>query len=234
MFIGKHRPKGLEQPCCLACNSGSRWFEDIVSFFGSVRLYGADDDHFEQKLKQLRNNHYDAFLEMLPSPSTNKVRRLYAGLTGEDLGMLSVDGPIVSKALSLYGAKLGLALHAECTGETLSSIGKVGVYVFTNKNMIEEDVPKQLFELLPDIRTLSQGQKNVGDQFKYSSRRTIEDGTSAHWVLFGTSLGYQLFVSENLTMSAIPAKSVFRPGCLTTPKPWAIGMGPFDVPTEPG
>lgn len=220
---------GLEQPCCDQCNKGSRWFEDIASFLGSVQIYDADGPHFEKKLRHLIRYHPDAYREMMPSPSQRRRQRHYADGFDEAPGLLGVDGPIVSKALSLYGAKLALALHANCVGQALSVHGKVSVYTFTNVNMIEDTVPKQLFEHLPERKTLKQGRKHVGGQFQFASRKTIEEGSSAHWVLFGSAFGYLLFASESMAMSFVPAECIFRPGCMTEAKPVSIGLGPVNL-----
>lgn len=57
----KDRPGGLEFPSCDECNQGSKWFEDIASFVGSVQLASGGEEkateHFTNKLSHLVKVH---------------------------------------------------------------------------------------------------------------------------------------------------------------------------------
>ncbi|MCL6286008.1 hypothetical protein M3P21_21055 [Ruegeria sp. 2012CJ41-6] len=228
----KDRPSGLEFPSCEKCNQGSKWFEDIASFIGSVQwssVEGHITDHFEAKLGHLVRNHPDALEEMQPSISQSRRARKITDHDGNHAGALNLTGPIVSEAMLLYGAKLGLALHWETTGEVLPPSGKVGVIWFSNENAILDEVPQHLFELLPQGKQLRQGTKVSKYPFEYQSAKANDAVTTAHWATFSGAFMYYLFVSESMDFSVLPEENIHRPGCLRSPKPhstrvgWSIG-----------
>ena len=83
----KDRPGGLEFPSCEECNHGSKWFEDIASFLGSIQL-GTDgdeiaDSHFAKKLSHLQRCHPDVLAELKPSYRQMRKRGNWLSLTTE-------------------------------------------------------------------------------------------------------------------------------------------------------
>lgn len=221
MFPNSHRPAGFEFPSCMACNSGSTWAEDTASFIGSIQLESTKKgvEHFERKLAQMSNN-YPAILQSM-APTKQQRNRASNILYGdnETAGALSLSSPVISSAMHLYGAKLAFALHWKETGKIISQRERIGVLWFSNAQAFEDDIPQQLFDLLPDGETLEAGAFHVRDSFEYSSRRTTDSDATAHWVIFGQAFMYMLFVGENLTMNTLDSDQVFRPNCFANSKP---------------
>lgn len=219
LFKMKDRPKGLEVPACSRCNRGSSWAEDIAAMLAAVHLTAPDPDHFETRFNHLAKNNKAAVLEMYPSWEQEISAARWVDENGIAHWSLNLAGPIVQEAMVLFGAKLGMALHWHETGTRLSGGGNIGVLWFSNAQALDGEVPDHLFRMLPDQRTLQQGRKNVGDQFMYSSKATVEPGSSAHWAIFGEAFAYCLFVSESLTFGSVPEDQIRSPGCLANSRP---------------
>ncbi len=58
---------------------------------------------------------------------------------------------------------------------------------FTNASALRGELPIELIQLLPAPRTLKQGEREVGDQFKYSWAITEEKRHSAFYATFRQS-----------------------------------------------
>lgn len=218
----KDRPGGLEFPSCEACNQGSKWFEDVASFVGSIRFQNTDRsiEHFTRKMEHLKVNHPEILDEFRPTNrQLRRVRNLSVDDTWESAGVLNLQGELVSKAMLLYGAKLGLALHWGKTKQALSRNEKLGVIWYSNANAFDGNVPQDLFKMLPDKHTLSEGRKVSEHPFLYASGQVPETGATAHWAIFGNAIVYFLFAGGSLNLSLLPKANVFSPGCLQTTKP---------------
>ena len=217
MFPKRQRPKGLETPSCTACNRGAREAESLASLLASVHLgtiSESDVQHWKELVGHLANN-YPALLQSL-KPTTRQlreVRRLSSEL-GTDLGAFDLRGPSVSHNLLLFGAKCGLALHWHQKKAPLPPDGRVVVFLFSNDQAIQGDVPQHLFDQLPDPKTLQQGKKHAADRFQYASRATVDGASTAHWVTFGQAFAYNLFVGPRLKTGDVDASHILAPGCL--------------------
>lgn len=235
----KDRPSGLEFPSCDGCNQGSKWFEDIASFVGSIQLASDGDpkatEHFESKLSHLIKVHPEIVDELRPTLRQKKKMRKLAEAGAEAEAALNLQGPTVSLALLLYGAKLGLALHWKETDKILPNDGRVGVICYSNEVHYDSGVPQHLFEMLPDRRTLKQGKKASAYPFSFSSGKATDTEATAHWACFSDAFMYYLFVGQTIDLSKLPPDHLFSPGCLQTPKPspiasrfgWGIGPDSF-------
>jgi hypothetical protein len=219
LFPDRRRPKGLEVPACERCNRGSRWAEDIAALLAAIRMDGALLEHFERKIAHVAKTQPRALLEMQSSPSQDLRAERWADAAGEPAAALNVTGPIVGRAMRLFGAKLGMALHWHETGRPLPAHGRIVVQVFSNEQAFEGRIPQALFDFLPDRRTLEQGKLHVRDVFEYSSRETEEGGHTAHWATFGQSFMFYLFLGPNLAWQHAPTEDVFMPGCLQNSEP---------------
>lgn len=218
----KDRPGGLEFPCCEECNQGSKWFEDIAAFVGSIRFENTERSlqHFEQKLEHIKSNHPEVVDELRPTRRQLKsIQNMSLDESGEIAGAMNLQGKIVSKAMLLYGAKLGLALHWHETRQALTACEQLGVIWYSNANAFDGTVPQDLFRLLPDQNTLREGRRVSEHPFVYASGQVPETGATAHWVIFGNAVVYFLFVGGTLNLSHLPSSNVFSPGCLNTKKP---------------
>lgn len=231
LFKMKDRPKGLEVPACAECNNGSSWAEDLAAMLAAIHLTKPDPFHFAKRFDHLVRSNPAAVWELFPTWDQEISVAKWLDSQGEPYWALNLAGPIVQEAMLLYGVKLGMALHWHETKRVLPADGRVAVMWFSNEQAIEGTVPSDLFDLLPEQRTLRQGTKNVADQFTYSSKATVEPGSSAHWAIFGEAFAYYIFVSENMTFSSIPEDQIRSPGCLARSKPVATVLNRSLWPT---
>lgn len=234
----KDRQSGLEFPCCYSCNQSSKWFEDIVSFVGSVQFDNSEatDDHFETKLKHLSKTQPEVLSEFWPTRRMEQSAGAYLFMdTDESCGALNLSGKRTAQAILLYGAKLGMALHWEKTGQILQKHQKVEVSAFSNIQALENEIPTEILELLPTPSTLRQGRKSSHHSFWYSSERGVDAEISAHFASFGDAIAFQLIVAEPRLLPNRFSKHAFSPGCFQTNMPAQIddkficSIGPIQI-----
>jgi hypothetical protein len=171
MFIRKQRPKGLEFPSCLECNSGTGKSDLVASLLGRLSVDPSADDEaeeFKKLLLAVRNNVPGLLEEMQIGRGGQKLARRTLPLQ-EGAGVLRANGPLVTKHMLIFGAKLGFALHYEALQNVLPPTGGVLPRWFSNAQAARGEIPNALFSLLPATRqTLKQGRREVGDQFEYA------------------------------------------------------------------
>jgi hypothetical protein len=100
--------------------------------------------------------------------AAEKLARKRHGLS-DDMHPLRADGPILSRHVLTFAAKLGFALHFETTHACIPPAGGAMVMWFSNLQALNGDIPQELFGLLPAPKSLQQGRKGVGNQFQYST-----------------------------------------------------------------
>jgi hypothetical protein len=173
MFYDRQRPKKLEFPTRRECNNGTRLSDTVASLLARAYPDAPTPDDLERLLRGVRNNIPGLIEEMMSKPAR--------------AGDLRVNGPILTKHIDVFGAKLGLALHFEAHGLPVSPVGGVQTMFFTNKSALKGELPEELIQLMPAPRTLKQGKREVGDQFKYSWALTDEKRHSAFYATFRQS-----------------------------------------------
>jgi hypothetical protein len=108
-----------------------------------------------------------------------KLARKQHGLSN-DVHPLRADGPILTRHVLTFAAKLGFALHFEMRSAPIPPAGGAQVMWFSNLQAMKGQIPNMLFDLLPSPLTLQQGSKSVGDQFRYS----FASGEREHMLYF--------------------------------------------------
>ena len=130
MFRDRQRPGGMEYGACKSCNEGTRGSDAVASWF--ARLHPDNDAASWQekeirKLKSAVNAKAPGVLEELSRPEKFD----YGWGTGFGSNVLRkfarvhADGPRVKAHLSIFGAKLGMALYREHIGVALPLDGAV-------------------------------------------------------------------------------------------------------------
>ena len=115
MFIRKQRPKGLEFSSCQKCNNGTGKSDLVASLLGRLSVDPSADDEaaeFKKLLSAVRNNVPGLLEEMQIDPTAEKLERKDLPIQ-EGGGILRANGPLVTKHMLVFGAKLGFALHYE-------------------------------------------------------------------------------------------------------------------------
>jgi hypothetical protein len=182
LFEGRQRPKGLEFPACESCNSQTG-HSDLVASMLARCLPAADTTTHRRDLVKIlsavSNNVPGLLEEMQVHRGAEKLARKHHDIP-DDMHPLRADGPILSRHILTFAAKLGFALHFEMTNDFIPSAGGVQVMWFSNLQAMTGDIPQELFDMLPNPKSLQQGRKSVGDQFKYS----FAPGEQGHMLYF--------------------------------------------------
>jgi hypothetical protein len=189
IFWGRQRPKGLEFPSCKFCNTGTRLSDLVASTV--ARTFPepstvAQRDEVKKLLAAVGNNVPGLIEEMQVGRAGQKLAARDAPIP-EGGGVLRADGPLVTKHLQIFAAKMGFALHFEAAGFPVPPEGGVQVMWFSNMQAIKGQIPESLLELLPSPRTLRQGTVNVSDQFQYSWAGPEEKGHRLFYAVFRQS-----------------------------------------------
>lgn len=169
MFLARQRPKGLEFPACNDCNQGTRHADLVAALMG--RMYpDAKGESAQQEVKKLlsaiANNIPGLLEEMEVGRAGQKLARRRIPNMPHDGGVLRANGPIVTRHMKMFGAKLGFAFHYEAHKTPIPIAGGVQPMYFTNVNAARGELPMDLIALLPEPKTLEQGSRTVSEQFK--------------------------------------------------------------------
>jgi hypothetical protein len=184
MFRNSIRLKGLEFPCCIPCNAGTKLSDTVAAWVGRFSPERPEDhDDIEKLHKSIWNNARDLYREMWVRPIRRRQILRKNGLP-MDHGILKADGPLLNKHMLTFAAKFGFAMHFECIGDRVPDQGGVFVMWRTNVDALEGNLPHQLLRLLPTGTTLRMGAREASEQFLYSAK-IVDEGTGGlFWAQF--------------------------------------------------
>jgi len=83
---------------------------------------------------------------------------------------------------------------------------------------MKNEIPGDIFDILPPSSTLSQGRKNVEEQFRYGVASTDDKGVTMSFASF--RLSFALLIFTSVDRSAFPKNSLadkataYQPGAL--------------------
>jgi hypothetical protein len=177
LFEARQRPKGLEFPACEACNNGTSHSDLVAAMLARSWPDASSDVQKKDVMKifqAIANNFHGLLQEMEVGRGAAKLAQKRHKLPA-DHHPLRADGPILTKHILAFAAKLGFALHYEVTGSAIPVAGGVQVIWFSNVQAMNGQIPAVLFERLPSPMTLQRGAKSVANQFSYSYARAEQD-----------------------------------------------------------
>jgi len=213
LFDGKHRPKGLEFAACKTCNEATRKDELVVSLLSRSYPDAANETQRKDVKKLLRHadrRNPGLLSEMWVSEQKAHHDRYSAYGVPDGAGYLRTNGPIVTKAIARFAAKLGMALHCEVTAKPLPVGGGVAVGWYSNLNAIMGDrMPNEMLAVLGRGLTLEQGSFRVPDQFRYASVATDDSIMSGHIAVFRESFAIQMIANAKGNEGAPSAPDTF-------------------------
>jgi hypothetical protein len=170
VFEGRQRPKGLEFPTCQLCNNGTG-HSDLVAAMLARSWPDANSDVQRKDMVKIlagvANNLPGLLQEMNVGRASEKLARKRYNLSS-DVHTFRADGPLLTRHVLSFAAKLGFALHHELRREPIPPAGGAQVMWFSNLQAMNGQIPQELFDMLPSSATLRQGVKSVEDQFEYS------------------------------------------------------------------
>jgi len=223
MFIGKQRPAGMEFDACGACNRGTS-VSDLVagtiarvnSSFDALHARSLESTDHIGKLNRLA----PGFVDEIMGSDERLVLHLDRGCwrVGHEM---HINGPLVHAYLSVFGAKLGMALYREHVGDCLPLAGAVQSTWYTNIAQAEKIIA-EILNKLPSVATLRQGKWSVDLQFAY---RYFTDNQSMiiAVVAFHNRLFYVVSAFDERERIGepldIPTSTILRPGELLAQLP---------------
>ena len=180
MFRERDRPRAMEFGACKDCNRGTRGAGIVAAVFARMH-----PDHDIMSWQNLDIKHFVRDLdhdapgvrEELSQPGRQGALGSSARRRGcfRTSGRFALTAPWVNAYLTVFGAKLAMALYREHVGEALPMSGATWCQCRLNGSITQEYLDG-LVEMMPGYETLRQGTKNVGDQFAYrfnTDERTV-------------------------------------------------------------
>lgn len=215
----------MEYPSCYSCNNGTSAADAVVAFFSRIDPLGNDPANWkvQESLGPLKS---------LDTLVPGFVDEFLNGQEAEDIlgrtssGLLvplfkTQSGPIAQALLTVFTAKLGMALYYEHTGEPLPLTGAVFTMYFLNAGL-SQDVADRFLSILPTHNTLIQGtRRSATGQFDYrfnTDEKTII-GSLAHF--HGNIHFFSLAMAEpeNYPVEHHPLSALVKPGELISRMP---------------
>ncbi len=168
MFFDKNRPSGMEFATCLSCNNGTSAADLVASFMARLSPHGEiTDKDFNEALK-LRSRIDGKCPGLIERAFSNGDSHWTTARAPNGLFLpvrqLNVGTPEMHKHLSVFSAKLGMALYREYVGEALPLSGLVYYQHFLNAGLAQRTA-RSILSILPESATLRQGRINVLGQF---------------------------------------------------------------------
>lgn len=116
VFVRRQRLKGLEFPCCQACNEGTRHADMVAAVLSRAWANPSspvDLPEMSRLLRSVGTNIPGLLQEMQIGQGGQKLAARRTGLKGN---FLRIGGPILTHYMTTFAAKLGFALFHEAHG----------------------------------------------------------------------------------------------------------------------
>ncbi len=208
IFDGRDRPKGGEVTACAACHEGTRDIDAVVSFISRLFPSPTTEDQrkdIEKSTRGLIKRFPNLVAEL--GPPTSDDRYIQGG------GTLST-GPIMTSIILNFGARMAFALHYNITASIVPPTGGAVVLWYSNMHLFENGLPDDLLAQLGPSYTLTQGRKNVGDQFSFAWVIPTDESIYGYWASFRKSFALAMFVSPSTRHLRRYRSNLFVPGFL--------------------
>ena len=170
MFVSKFRPSGFEYAACRECNKATSPADLVASFFARLnKSYGGDRRLIIEAcaLRDKVAKRAPGVLEELFRPEKRKrVWLRDSGLVASAFVQINADGPLTMAYLTVFAAKLGMALYREHVGHALPLTGGVHINWFLNAGLAQRTA-EGILRILPVAGTLRQGAVQFPEQFVY-------------------------------------------------------------------
>lgn len=202
MFRGKQRLTGYEFPSCEVCNTGTRGADLVAAYISRFNRSNPQPTwQLEEALSfgpmlDLRVPGLRKELFERPSKMENVWGRSPGGILQREV-KLKADGPLLASHLKAFGAKLGMALFRQHTGEPLPATGVVFVQPYLNAGLAETEAHATL-SIMPLNATMRQGRQVHSEQFAY--RYNCDDKTILFALVgFHSNLHFRLLAINDPT-----------------------------------
>ena len=190
IFDGRHRPRRIEVPACEQCQQFTKKHELAAAMFARIFCdpsTPAQNGEVE-KLFRRANKAIPGLLEELQATPEQEARlEKIKEQEPNAAGVLNAGGPLVNASLDIFGVKTTCALHFEKTKKIVPVGGPISTRIFTNVDVLEDNLPKALLNVLGPPNTLQQGNWSVSNQFSYSYAITDTHEYGAYFSTFRQS-----------------------------------------------
>jgi hypothetical protein len=217
MFRGKQRPKGLEFPSCRPCNTGTSQSDIVASLIGRLAPDArtqVEADEFKKLLFAVHQN-IPGLLEELEIPTEQEELAVRQLGVDPDSGIMRADGPVLTRHMKVFGAKMGFALHHEALSAPVPPEGGVLPIWYSNVQALRGELPQDLMRFLPEFNTLRMGKMEVSDQFEFSWAVTKEQRNTFVFATFRKAFAVAAFTAMErpfFERHNIPPSEIFAPG----------------------
>lgn len=230
MFDGRRRPKGMEFPACDDCNSGTSTADLVAGFMARLDMDTPDEvwqsDEYLGRLRTIRKRAPGVVDELVGPQRAKPVLYTSPGGVLQRAVQINADGPIVQACLTVFTAKVAMALYAEVMGERLPDEGGAMTWFYLNAGL-QQATAEKLLRLMPGGGTLKQGAFSVPDQFYYRHNFSMEHRVMMALMSFHRGLHVFTLTSAEPGRWGMPAHEVphghfVRPGELYSRMPQRI------------
>lgn len=172
----------------------------------------------EERMQAVANNLPAVFHEMQPTASQlREAGRKYgirpaSGQLLRELPLLSGRGPLVNAAIANVGRKLACALYYRHTNTIVPSNAEIAIRWYSNLQISNDEIPRELGDLLKNFPTLRRANTNLQAQFYY--RWAVSDTAKmyAFLALFREAFAVLAFVNASEQNRGTPdGANVLRP-----------------------
>jgi hypothetical protein len=133
--------------------------------------------------------------------------------------VMRASGPLVTKYMQMFGAKLAFALHFETVGSPIPVDGGAQPMWLSNAQALSGDLPRELIASFPKTRTLAQGKRDVSSQFQYTSMFTEDRQHALFFAAFNASFAILAVTARDRSIlfhKAAEKFPIFAPGFFKT------------------
>jgi hypothetical protein len=207
LFKSRHWPEGYEFPACVSCNRSTRHDEQVVAMLS--RIYPdpqspEEDLEMRELMRAIQHNYPEVLQEMQPSVrQLRNAAKKYGiekpeGGIYADIPAISVNGPLVNKAVINFGRKLFCALYYKHTNKILRHGGGIGVWWYTNLQLEAGKILSNLENVMPGFPKLERSRQDLGDQFFYRWGVADTGNVAVFLAKFRQSFGIVRYLHQNI------------------------------------
>lgn len=170
MFQRRLRLSGMEFAACETCNVGTRAADAVAGLMAHISAYSFAGDWRVAELPKLLST-VDQLApgvraEIVNSSNARRTWRLGPRGLYQEAIEARADGPILKRHMTVFTAKMGMALYREHVGLALPLDGGVFTAWFLNAGL-SQDAAEAMLSILPVGGALKQGRQHSIEQFAY-------------------------------------------------------------------
>lgn len=220
-FDSRKWPEGFEFPACVACNRATRHDEQIVAMLSRIYPDATTPEgkaEVEERIRAVVHNYPKVLEEMKPTiRQLRDAAKKYgifpaSGQSHADLPLLSARGPLINGAIENFSRKLFCALYYKHANAILSSEGGIAVKWYSNIQIENEEIPRELAAVLAGFPKLERARTKLDDQFFYRWGVADTKTVAAFLTFFRRSFAILGYINVNATAFVLPdGAHILRP-----------------------